>query len=159
MLPRYCKEHRSINALNIVSLNYADTHSTFQLDFSIKMNDSCRKNISAIEMLDRALNSGIDAECLLVGSWYAKANFINQANELGMPAIARLPKNKLIWNFKGKHKTMNAIYESLKNYRHKSSGKLGKEILATYKKRWNIQQGYKKFTKPVWVWQRRESNI
>lgn len=38
------KEHRSINALNIVSLNYADSHSTFQLYFSIKMNDSYRKN-------------------------------------------------------------------------------------------------------------------
>jgi len=102
-----------------------------------------------------------------------------------MPIIARLPNNKLIWNFKGKHKTLNAIYNSLKNIRHKSSGKHGKisykyfdkivehsvlgkvklvflhtgkdllvfistdlslpakEILATYKKRWNIEQGYK----------------
>ena len=205
------KEHRSINALNIVSLNYADSHSTFQLDFSIKMNDSYRKNISeftakphhksnayqrkneitkgkntlAIEMLQRALDSGIDADYLLVDSWYAKPNFIEQANGLGMPVIARLPNNKLIWNFKGKHNTMNAIYESMKNYRHKSSGKhgkisykyfdsivehavlgkvklvflhtgkdllvfistdttiRGKEILATYKKRWNIEQGYK----------------
>ena len=40
------KEHKSINALNIVSLNYADSHSTFQLDFSIKMNDSQRKSTS-----------------------------------------------------------------------------------------------------------------
>ena len=40
------KEHKSINALNIVSLNYADSHSTFQVDFSIKMNDSKRKEIS-----------------------------------------------------------------------------------------------------------------
>ena len=40
------KEHRSINALNIVSLNYADSHSTFQLDFSIKMNESKRLDIS-----------------------------------------------------------------------------------------------------------------
>ena len=31
-----------------------------------------------------------------------------------MPVISRLPNNKLIWNFKGKHKTMNGIYESLK---------------------------------------------
>ena len=38
------KEHRTINALNIVSLNYADSHSTFQLDFSIKMNISQRKS-------------------------------------------------------------------------------------------------------------------
>ncbi|MDA7816855.1 transposase [Sulfurimonas sp.] len=205
------KEHRSINALNIVSLNYADTHSTFQLDFSIKMNDSNRKDISefttklhhrsnayyrkseitkgknilAIEMLERALDSGVDADYLLVDSWYAKPNFINQANELGMPVIARLPNNKLIWNFKAKHKTLNSIYENLKNIRHKQSGKHGKisykyfdaivehdilgkvklvflhtgkdllvfistdiiisakEILATYKKRWNIEQGYK----------------
>jgi len=205
------KEHRSINALNIVSLNYADSHSTFQLDFSIKMNDSRRKDISeftsklhhrsnayqrkieitkgkntlAIEMLQRALDNGVDADYLLVDSWYAKPNFIEQANKLGMPVIARLANNKLIWNFKGKHKTMNAIYESMKNSRHKSSGKhgkisykyfdaivehaglgrvklvflhtgkdllvfistditiAGKEILATYKKRWNIEQGYK----------------
>jgi hypothetical protein len=40
------KEHRTIKARNIVSLNYADSHSTFQLDFSIKMNDSRRKNTS-----------------------------------------------------------------------------------------------------------------
>ena len=205
------KEHRTINALNIVSLNYADSHSTFQLDFSIKMNDSRRKDISeftstvhhrsnshkrkveslkgknilAIEMLERALEQGVDADYLLIDSWYAKPNFIEKANDLGMPVIARLPNNKLIWNFKGKHKTMNTIYENLKNYRHKSSGKhgkisykyfdaivehavlgkvklvflhtgkdllvfistditiAGKEILATYKKRWNIEQGYK----------------
>ena len=102
-----------------------------------------------------------------------------------MPVIARLPNNKLIWNFKGKHKTLNSIYNSLKNIRKKHSGKHGKisykffdkiidhavlgkvkllflhtgknllifistdlslqakEILATYKKRWNIEQGYK----------------
>ena len=205
------KEHRTINALNIVSLNYADSHSTFQLDFSIKMNDSQRKapseftttlhhrsngyqrkseitkgkNILAIEMLSRALDSGVEADYLLVDSWYAKPNFIKQANDLGMPIIARLPNNKLIWNFKGKHKTLNAIYNSLKNIRHAQSGKhgkisykyfdaivehavlgkvklvflhtgkdllvfistdlalCGKEILATYKKRWNIEQGYK----------------
>ena len=205
------KEHRTINALNIVSLNYADSHSTFQLDFTIKMNDSKRKSISefttklhhrsnayhrkneiikgknilAIEMLERALNQGVEADYLLVDSWYAKPNFIKQANDLGMPIIARLPNNKLIWNFKGKHKTLNAIYSSLKNIRHKQSDKYGKisykyfdkivehavlgkvkivflrtgknllvfistdlslsakDILATYKKRWNIEQGYK----------------
>jgi len=102
-----------------------------------------------------------------------------------MPVIARLANNKLIWNFKGRDKTLNAIYESLKNTRHKNSGKHGKisykyfdaiiehkelekvklvflhngkdllvfistdlslsakEVLATYKKRWNIEQGYK----------------
>ena len=205
------KEHRSINALNIVSLNYADSHSTFQIDFSIKMNDSKRKPISeftsklhhrsnayqrkneitkgkntlAVEMLERALDNGVEADYLLVDSWYAKPNFIKQANDLGMPIIARLPNNKLIWNFKGKHKTLNSIYNSLKNIRHAQSGKHGKisykyfdaiiehavlgkvklvflhtgkdllifistditiaakDILATYKKRWNIEQGYK----------------
>lgn len=205
------KEHRAINALNIVSLNYADSHSTFQLDFSIKMNDSRRRDISeftarvhhrtnayqrksetnkgkntlAIDMLKRALDNGVEADYLLVDSWYAKPNFIKQANDLGMPVIARVANNKLIWNFKGKHKTLNSIYENLKNIRHMQSGKYGKisykyfdkiveheilgkvklvflhtgkdllvfistdidiagkDILQTYKKRWNIEQGYK----------------
>jgi len=43
-----------------------------------------------------------------------------------MPVIARLPNNNLIWNFKGKHKTLNSIYNSLKNVRKKQVGKYGK---------------------------------
>lgn len=39
------KEHRSVNGLNIVSLNYTDTHTTFQLDFAIRMSNSRRKEI------------------------------------------------------------------------------------------------------------------
>jgi SRSO17 transposase len=143
------------------------------------------KNTLAIEMLERALDAGVEADYLLVDSWYAKPDFIKQSKELGIHIIARLPNNKLIWNFKGKHKTLNSIYDSLKNIRHKQSGKHGKisykyfdkivehtilgkiklvflhtgkdllvfistdlslpakEVLATYKKRWNIEQGYK----------------
>jgi transposase len=143
------------------------------------------KNTLAIEMLERALDAGVEADYLLVDSWYAKPDFIKQSNDLGMEVIARLPNNKLIWNFKSKHKTLNSIYNNLKNIRHKKSGKHGKigykyfdeiiehsvlgrvklvflhtgkdllvfistdlslpakEILATYKKRWNIEQGYK----------------
>ncbi|MEA3374145.1 MAG: transposase [Campylobacterota bacterium] len=205
------KEHRTINGLNIVSLNYADSHSTFQLDFSIRMNDSRRKdiadfttplhhrsnanirrseglkgkNILALEMLERALDQGVDADYLLVDSWYAKPNFIQQANEMGMPVIARIANNDRIWQFKGKHKTLNAMYTAMSKVRrtaqghhgkiryryfdavveHKLLGKVkllflhtgkellvfistdlslsGKAIIATYKKRWNIEQGYK----------------
>ncbi len=205
------KEHRAINAINIVSLNYADSYSTFQLDFAIKMNSSKRKDISeftsklhhrsnaykrkseilkskntlALEMLKRALDTGVEADYLLIDSWYAKPDFIKQADDLGVLVIARLPNNKLIWNFKGKYKTLNAIYNSQKSIRRKQSGKYGKisytyfdkivehatlgkvklvflntgkdllifistdlqlsatEILKTYKKRWNIEQGYK----------------
>ena len=56
------------------------------------------KNTLAIEMLERAVDIGIEADYLLVDSWYAKPNFIKEANELGMSVIARLPNNKLIWN-------------------------------------------------------------
>ena len=84
------------------------------------------KNILAIEMLQRALDAGVEADYLLFDSWYAKPDFIKQADDLGMPVIARLPNNKLIWNFKGKNKTLNAIYNRLKNIRHKQSGKHGK---------------------------------
>ena len=87
LLVPLCKD-----SLNIVSLNYADSHSTFQLDFSIKMNDSKRKspsdftaklhhrsnaykrkseiikskNTLALEMLERALDNGIDADFYLL---------------------------------------------------------------------------------------------
>jgi hypothetical protein len=40
--------------------------------------------------------------------WYAKPNFIKQADDLWIHTIARLPNNKFIWNFKGKHKTLNS---------------------------------------------------
>ncbi len=40
------KEHRTINGINIVSLNYTDTHSTFQLDFSLRINDSRRREVA-----------------------------------------------------------------------------------------------------------------
>ena len=40
------KEHRCVNGINIVSLNYTDTHSTFQLDFSLRLNDSRRHEVS-----------------------------------------------------------------------------------------------------------------
>jgi hypothetical protein len=205
------KEHRTINGINIVSLNYTDTHSTFQLDFSLRLNDSRRrevanftsvlhhksnahkrriegldgKNIMALDMVKRALNQGVDADYLLVDSWYAKPDFIGQAGELGMPVIARIANNVRIWNFKGEHKTLDSLHNALKSKRrihtghygkirytyfdaiveHAKLGKVklvflrthkelivfistrlvlsGEEIIDIYKKRWNIEQGYK----------------
>jgi DDE superfamily endonuclease len=205
------KEHRTINGINIVSLNYTDTHSTFQLDFSLRLNDSRRreiadfttllhhksnahkrrieglegKNIIALDMLKRALNQGIDADYLLVDSWYAKPDFIHRSVEAGMPVIARISNNVRIWNFKGEHKTLDTLHNSLKLQRHIYTGHygkirytyfdaivehaklgkvklvflrthkelivfisthlilLGREIIDIYKKRWNIEQGYK----------------
>lgn len=205
------KERRCISGVNIVSLAYSDEHSTFQLDFSLRLNESRRKNISdftktlhhksnsykrriegldgkntiAVDMVKRALNSGIDADYLLVDSWYAKPQFFADAKLLGIDTIARLPNNPRIWNFQGKHKTINAIYEELKPQKriftghhgkirytyfdhilnHQTLGRIklvflsthkellvfastdtaptGKEIIDIYKKRWNIEQGYK----------------
>lgn len=205
------KEHRCVSGLNMVSLAYSDEHSTFQLDFSLRLNESRRQNISdftkvlhhksngykrrieglngkniiAIEMVKRALKSGIDADYLLVDSWYAKPQFFADAKDLGIDTIARVPNNPLIWNFQGKHKTINALYEALKPHKYSTIGhhgkirytyfdtvvhhaKLGKiklvflsthkellvfactditrtakEIIYLYKKRWNIEQGYK----------------
>ncbi len=205
------KEHRCINGINIVSLNYTDTHSTFQLDFSLRLNDSRRreivdfskplhhksnahkrriegldgKNIIALDMVKRTLNCGIEADYLLVDSWYAKPDFIHQASEFGMPVIARIANNIRIWNFKGEHKTLDSLHNSLKSERRIHSGCYGKidytyfdavvehaklgnvklvflrthkelivfisthlsltgrEIIDIYKKRWNIEQGYK----------------
>jgi hypothetical protein len=79
------KERKVLSGINVVSLNYADSHSTFQIDFAIKMNKSRHKsidtfaqklhyasnahkrrteglkgkNILALEMTKRALDRGI----------------------------------------------------------------------------------------------------
>lgn len=205
------KEHRLVNGLNIVSLNYADSHSTFQLDFSIRHGASRRKeiadfttalhhrsnaharraeglkgkNVLALEMVERALKHGIDADYLLVDSWYAKPEFIDKSMKMGIPVIARIANNPRIWHLKGKHKSLGAMYNHISKVRHKSRGTHGKiryryfdsivehhllgkvkllflhtgkellvfistdlslsgeEIIETYKKRWNIEQGYK----------------
>jgi SRSO17 transposase len=205
------KEHHCVNGINIVSLNFTDTHSTFQLDFAISMNKSRRKEVDAftqtlhhrsnaykrrvetnkgkntlaIEMLKRALDQGIVADYLLVDSWYAKPNFIKEVRDEGVDTIARIANNNMIWNFKGKHKTLNSMYDALSEVKNEKSGHYGKirynyfdstvehtalgrvklvflhtgkeliilistdvslgakEIIATYKKRWNIEQGYK----------------
>ena len=205
------KEHRCISGVNVVSLAYSDEHSTFWLDFSLRLNETRRQNIDdftkvlhhksnsykrrvegldgkntlAIDMVKRSLQSGIDADYLLVDSWYAKPQFFRDAKLLGIDTIARLPNNPRIWNFQGKHKTINAIYEELKPQKrtftgyhgkicytyydhilnHPTLGRIklvflsthkellvfastdtartGKEIIDIYKKRWNIEQGYK----------------
>lgn len=205
------KEHRCINGINIISLNFTDRHSTFQLDFAISMNKSRRKEVDtfthtlhhrsnacarrieavkgkntlAMEMLKRALAQGITADYLLVDSWYAKPNFIKEAKAEGVDVVARIANNNKIWNFKGKYKTLNGMYNTLSKIKHERSGYYGKihyhyfdsitehhtlgkiklvflhtdkelivlistdlslsakEIIETYKKRWNIEQGYK----------------
>jgi len=86
------KEHKSVKGLNIVSLNYTDSYSTFQLDFSIRMNKSryretseftaklhhrsnayarrdeglSGKNTLALEMVKRALKQGISRSNIVI---------------------------------------------------------------------------------------------
>jgi len=206
------KEKRKIRGINVVSLNYSDGFSNFMLDFSIAMNKYARvaieafsnkvdhrtnaqkrrletmkgKSQIAIDMVQRAINSGIYADYLLVDSWYSKPVFIKEMNELGLKVISRIANNNKIWNFMGKEKTLDAIYNKFKALKtakpgtygkkikftyfsvvieHKNAGKLkivfiktkdklipivstdleinDEEIIETYKRRWDIEQGYK----------------
>jgi hypothetical protein len=206
------KEKRSIRGMNVVSLNYSDGFSNFMLDFTIAMNKYARiaieeftnkvdqrsnaykrrletmkgKSQIAIDMIRRAVKSGIYADYLLVDSWYSKPVFIKEMNQLGLKVISRIANNNKTWNFIGKEKTLVAIYNKHKKikteksghygkkikYRyfsvvveHKNAGKLkivfiktkeklipivstdltinDKEIIEIYKRRWDIEQGYK----------------
>jgi len=206
------KEKRTIRGINVVSLNYSDGFSNFMLDFSIAMNKYARvaiedftnkidkrshahkrrleamkgKSRIAIDMVKRAVNNGIYADYLLVDSWYSKPVFIKEMNALGLKVISRIANNNKIWNFVGKQKSLDAIYNKYKtlktakqgNYgkkikftyfsvvvEHKNAGKLKivfiktkeklipiastdleineEEIIETYKRRWDIEQGYK----------------
>lgn len=193
------KEHRTVKGLNIVSLNYSDSHTDMMLDFSINYNKdqnthtkennfhhrsnaykrrvegNSGKNIQAIKMIQRALSSGIYADYLLVDSWYAKPNFIKEVKENGLDVIARVANNPRIWQFISKINTLESLYNQAKHHKcsklgnynsikytyvsaiatHKILGKIkivfiktkdnlnDLEIINTYKKRWNIEQGYK----------------
>ena len=206
------KEKRTIRGINVVSLNYSDGLSNFMLDFAINMGNYARVKIEeftkeldfrttaykrrleimdgksklAIDMIKRAVKSGIYADYLLVDSWYSKPAFIKEMNDLGLKVISRIANNNKIWNFTDKEKTINAIYEKSKKLKKEKIGKYGKkikfkyfsaivehknigkikivfiktqdnlipivstdleindeEIIEIYKRRWDIEQGYK----------------
>ena len=206
------KEKRTIRGINVVSLNYSDGFSNFMLDFAIATNKYMRVKIEdftntidyrtnahkrrletmkgksqiAIDMVKRAINSGIYADYLLVDSWYSKPSFIKEMNELGLKVITRVANSKTIWNFIGDRKTLNGIYEKYKKTQNIKSGSYGKKvkykyfsvivehkkagkvkivflktkeklipivstdlaitdeiIIETYRRRWDIEQGYK----------------
>lgn len=206
------KEKRTIRGINIVSLNYSDGYSNFMIDFAVAMGNYARvkleeftqeldakttaykrrieimdgKSQIAIDMVKRAVKSGIYADYLLVDSWYSKPVFIKEMNDMGLNVISRIANNNKIWNFTGKEKTLNAIYEKSKKITNEKMGKYGKkiqfnyfsvvvkhknagdikivflktsdnlipiastdlglndeEIIDIYKRRWDIEQGYK----------------
>ena len=206
------KEKRAIRGINVVSLNYSDGYSNFMIDFAISMGNYARvkleeftqeldfrttaykrrleimdgKSKIAIDMVKRAIKSGIYADYLLVDSWYSKPAFIKEMNDLGLRVITRIANNSKIWNFTQSEKTLNAIYEKYKKLKKEKIGKYGKkikfkyfsvvvehknagkikivfiktqdnlipiastdldindeEIIDIYKRRWDIEQGYK----------------
>ena len=206
------KEKRKIRGINVVSLNYSDGYSNFMLDFAIAVNKYARvkledfKNIIdyrstaykrrlemfkgkskiAIEMITRAINSGIYADYLLVDSWYSKPVFIKEMNDLGLKVISRVANSNTIWNFIGDRKTLTGLYDKYKKLTNLKSGTYGKKvkykyfsivvehkragrlkivflktkeklipiistdldisdevIIETYRRRWDIEQGYK----------------
>ena len=206
------KEKRTIRGINVVSLNYSDGFSNFMLDFAIATNKYARvaldnftnivdyrsnahirrletlkgKSQIAIDMVKRAVNSGIYADYLLVDSWYSKPSFIKEMNELGLKVITRVANNNKIWNFLGDRKTLTGIYDKYKKLKDIKSGTYGKKvkykyfsvvvehkkagkikivflktldklipivstdldisdetIIETYRRRWDIEQGYK----------------
>jgi IS4 transposase len=152
------KEKRTIRGINVVSLNYSDGYSNFMIDFAIAMGNYARvkleeftneldvrsiaykrrleimdgKSKIAIDMVKRAVNSGIQADYLLVDSWYSKPMFLQEMNDLGLRVISRIANNNKIWNFAGKEKTLNAIYEKSKQLKDAKAGKYGKKIQFTY---------------------------
>ena len=206
------KEKRKIRGINMVSLNFSDGFSNFMLDFAIVVNKYARVAIEdfsnkvdhrsnahkrrlemtkgklqiAIDMIKRAVDSGIYADYLLVDSWYSKPVFMQEMNILGLRVISGMANNNKIWNFMGKEKTLEGIYNKFKESKtakpgtygkkikftyfsvtveHKTAGKLkivfiktkeklipivstdltinDEEIIETYKRRWDIEQGYK----------------
>ncbi len=145
-----------------------------------------RDSASLHDMIKRAVKSGIYADYLLVDSWYSKPLFIETMNKLGLQVISRMTNNIKIWNFIGKEKTLDSLYQKFKKLKTNKIGQYGKkikfeyfsvivehkkagflkivfiktkenlipivstnlelsdeEIIEIYKRRWDIEQGYK----------------
>ena len=205
------KDKKTIRGINLVSLNYSDGHSNFMLDFALKFNKNLRikvqdfknqfyhtsssqkrkkeglesKLVLALNMLRRAIKAGIQADYLLVDSWYSKPTFIKDVKRLKLHVITRIANNNKIWHFKNNYKTLNrtyaiiikttrrkrATYNKIKYtycstiINHHIAGRVkivfikthnklipilstnirltDEKIINIYKKRWNIEQGYK----------------
>jgi len=205
------KDKKLLRGVNTVSLNYSDGISNFMLDFTLNFNNYMRvkledftyklnyrtngykrraegligKSQIALDMVRRAINSGIYADYLLVDSWYSKPIFIKEVRDMGLELISRLANNDKIWNFIGSQRTIAAIYRRFKKIKkikigyygkirytyfsakvkHLSAGELkivfiktdenlipivstnlnlsDEEIIEIYKRRWDIEQGYK----------------
>lgn len=152
------KEKRTIRGINVVSLNYSDGYSNFMLDFALSMGNYAKvkledfkneldhrssaykrrveimkgKSQIAIDMVKRAVNSGIYADYLLVDSWYSKPIFLQEMNALGLKVISRMANNNKIWNFIAKEKSLDAIYNKYKKLKTSKVGHYGKKIKYTY---------------------------
>jgi hypothetical protein len=205
------KSGRQIRGINMVSLTYNDGYSNFMLDFALKFNKDIKVNLEnfkhqfyhtnqldkrkkeglksklkiAVAMVDRVIKADIKADYLLVDSWYSKPVFVKDIRLLGLNIISRIVNSTKIWNFEGKHKTLNRIYSILIKskarkqghynsirytycstvVKHKTAGRVkivflktknnlipilstnikltDERIIEIYKKRWNIEQGYK----------------
>ena len=195
----------------MVSLNYNDGYSNFMIDFALKFNKRLKiriedfkhrfyhtstfhkrkkeglqsKLVIAANMVRRAVKAGIEADYLLVDSWYSKPVFIKDIQEIKLHLITRIANNPKIWQFDSKYKTLTRIYAILiKTTQRKHGnynqikytycstvvkhGRVGRvkivfiktnsnlipilstnikltdeQIINIYKKRWNIEQGYK----------------
>ena len=71
------------------------------------------KLVLALNMLRRAIKAGIQADYLLVDSWYSKPTFIKDVKRLKLHVITRIANNNKIWHFKNNYKTLNRIYAIL----------------------------------------------
>jgi SRSO17 transposase len=85
------------------------------------------KSHIAIDMVKRAIASGIYADYLLIDSWYSKPSFIKAMNGLGLRVIFRISSNNKIWNFTGEKTTLNAIYDKYKKLKNIKYGEYGKK--------------------------------
>jgi hypothetical protein len=152
------KEKRKIRGVNVVSLNYSDGYSNFIVDFAIFMGKFAKVKLQeftqkldyrtvaykrrleltksklelAIDMVKRAIKAGIQADFLLVDSWYSKPVFIKEMNDLGLRVITRIVNNNKIWNFEGKEKSLNAIYSKFKEFKISKKATYGKKIKFSY---------------------------
>ena len=133
------KENRFVRGINMLSLVFNDGYSNFMLDFALKFNKKLKIDLEhfkhqfyhtsalakrkseglesklniAVRMVARALKAGIEADYLLVDSWYSKPVFIKEIKALNLDIISRIANNPRICNFDNRYKTLTRTYDIL----------------------------------------------
>ena len=120
---------------------------------SDKRKTEARKNKPkvVVELLNRALNAGLEADLVLFDTWFTTAPMLKEIRNLGLHVIGMLKHmNNSCYIYKGRKHTLKSLKEHLERtgvFKRQRNGVIGSvivttcgEIIKQYSNRWKIEE-------------------